>query len=667
MALQLTTDWAAQRGAILFEATVDIIGGFPGYADRGCMLYGAQLRITENYLLAAEDQQHGFGLPLSWIEGSALVSQPGRDDFALRIFYRDGSSPRLFTLRFRSSRIGARGIRRSVRAQETLHQAGLTDRFAANPPAEPDFTLPWDQTREFEHENVIWTGRATAPVRVGAETAPSEVWLTTKSLIWGSGDGEGINRIPLSLLMDLVSTRLRDRLGTPIIYVAIGDESTGRFELPFSFDLQSPPDRNFRERGAFLVGLRSRAIADGTPAPYSQPWRPNLLSSDPVEIESGQETVASSPDELADVEPRESLSASPTFFGTSMPDEAPPAWPKLYGEAAEQWRLGSEPVRRRGGLGGRLARQQRTHADATVEPLDASTELAPEDAIPAGLEFAAESSGENEDSPAFETAAIEPQDAEPAPAIAEIVASPLEVGVAEEKEDPTERFTIVEQTAPVMAEASVTEDVVLAEWSAPDLPVSEPSDLPLSESWAAISPSIVPEDTTIHGPDDLAVDDAAGDGIAPVEVVDQVQAAAVETMLLESVAGEPWAAVRRYEETAVGALAEALRIIDDRIAGRDSAPLAEHAPSSWDQARALAELNDLVQRASLSPDDARHRKERLLALGDVCVRLRTLVELHGNGYLTIDDLDQKRAKLVRSLSNALVRLPAHTGPITDVA
>lgn len=618
MALQPPRSWAAERGATLFETTADLIGGFPGYADRGGLLYGANLQITDRFLVVDEGLAHGFGLPLSWIEGSALVNQPGRDDFALRVFYRAAGAPRLFTIRFRVSRIGARGQRRSVRAQEVLRAAGIADRYADNPPAEPNFTVPWDRTREFEHENVLWTGRASAPVRVGTESAPSEVWLTTKSLIWGSGDGEGINRVPLPLLMDLVSTRLRDRLGTPAIYLGIGDPSTGRYELPFVFDLHTPPDRNFRERGAFLVGLRSRGIEDGAAVAPCQPWRTSLLA----------------PEEAAvPVEP-------------AADEPASAAAPEAGFSEFDQWQVPIAPPRSRG-FGRRLLRTPDGPVERPAEPVAelpeppvVDLELASEAGEPASAADptahspdAAEITGPVEptaDAHDISTVAAEPADA--SDAIPEVLNDEIDAG-----DDPTEPFALVGAGTASAPPSSGDEDVVLAEWSAADEPAAGSEDVALAESWAA----------------DADARDEPDRQQVPVPESVQPQP--------DPASAEPWAAIKRYEETAVGALSEALRIVDARVAGREAAPLSEHAPSSWDQARALAELKELVLSGAVSADEARHRQERLLALGEVCVRLRTLIELHASGHLSAADLDEKRANLMQRLSTALVRPNPPTG------
>jgi hypothetical protein len=127
----------------------------------------------------------------------------------------------------------------------------------------------------------------------------------------------------------------------------------------------------------------------------------------------------------------------------------------------------------------------------------------------------------------------------------------------------------------------------------------------------------------------------------------------------------PYAAVRAYEESAVGALTDVLRAIDARVTGNETTDITERSPGSWDQARALTELSQAAERGEITVADARHRTERLIALGDVCVRLRTLVELHANGILASGDLDAKRIDLMNTLSAALAT-PRGGRPKSDV-
>ena len=295
------TDWLAQRGAILFEATCDLMGGFPGFADYGGEVSGALLRISERFLIVDEGRPHGFGIPVAWLDGVALAAQEGREDADLRVFLFDGAFPRCFSLRFRTSRLSMRGGKRAERARDALQAAGL---IGSAPPDAPDFVLPWEQTGEFDSENVLWTGHASAPVRVGQELAPSEIWLSTQSLIWGSSEGIGLNRVPVADLRDVISARLKDREGAPAVYLAVSGECFGRFEIPFVFDQQETPDGNFRERGAFMAGLRSRAIPEGDPTPLWQPWRldvhPATRQMEPIAEIEPNGPPATEPEPLGD-------------------------------------------------------------------------------------------------------------------------------------------------------------------------------------------------------------------------------------------------------------------------------------------------------------------------------------------------------------------------------
>ena len=91
-------------------------------------------------------------------------------------------------------------------------------------------------------------------------------------MIWGNETASGVQRIPLADLTDVAAEKLADRDETPALYVGVGNQATGHFDLAFIFNQQSTPDRNLRERGALLVGLRSRGLPIGHPTPVRQPW-----------------------------------------------------------------------------------------------------------------------------------------------------------------------------------------------------------------------------------------------------------------------------------------------------------------------------------------------------------------------------------------------------------
>lgn len=285
--------WLAQRGAVLFEASGAVMGGFPGFADQGGELDGVDIRISDRFLLVDEGKPHGFGIPIQWLDGALLAPLAERDDADLRVLYSDGALPRSFTLRFRPNRLAMRGGKRAERAQDALFAAGLSGAATIAPLDAAEFVLPWERTHDFDDEPVIWTGHAAAPIRVGEELAPSEVWLSTESMIWGSSEGSGLNRLSVAAICDFATTRLKDRLGTPAIYLGVTSDRFGRYEVPFVFNQQETPDRNFRERGDFLAGLRSRAIPEGAVAPLWQPWRIDLHPA------TRREEPISEPDRIA--------------------------------------------------------------------------------------------------------------------------------------------------------------------------------------------------------------------------------------------------------------------------------------------------------------------------------------------------------------------------------
>ena len=270
--LEPRTSWLEERGPALLEGQGELSGGFPGYAESGAALTSAHICLTASYLTVDEGMSQGFAIPVAMIAGVGLMPFADRDDPTLVFRYVDTGGERSFRVRFRSGRVGSRGGRRALRAIGILDAAGVRVLPDAEEPG-AQFAIRWDDANELETENVLWAGVATVPVIVGRELAPSDVWLTSTSVIWASNAGDGINRIPHSGLLDVVSTRLRDRVGTPAIYLAVACEPFGRLEIPFVFDRESTPDRNFRERDLFWEGLETSGIVPGAATPIRQPWR----------------------------------------------------------------------------------------------------------------------------------------------------------------------------------------------------------------------------------------------------------------------------------------------------------------------------------------------------------------------------------------------------------
>jgi hypothetical protein len=274
--------WAGERGAICWSATADIAGAFPGFGQRGGLLLGTKLRVSERYLLADEGRGHGFGLPLATIRRLAVgtVGEAGaRPKAVLHVTYDDGRTERGFSIRPRSVRFGW--------SRDHIGDALAAFRGAGHEPAPatatPSFLVSWEEARRFRDENVIWSGRATAPVDpLGFRRAGCDVWLTTRSLMWSIGAKHGINRVPLDHAVDALPVGLLDHACNPGLVIGYLDGHRLRHDLVLIFDRHPQAERNERERGAMLVGLRSRGIAPGVEAMVEQPWRRDWWPATPA-------------------------------------------------------------------------------------------------------------------------------------------------------------------------------------------------------------------------------------------------------------------------------------------------------------------------------------------------------------------------------------------------
>jgi len=100
--------------------------------------------------------------------------------------------------------------------------------------------------------------------------------------------GDGVLRLSLDRVLDVVPGELDGRGRTPVLYLSCADEAGGRHDLPFIFDRQHPAQRCHRERGALLVGLRSRGIPPGNAPLPPQPWQSALarVAADEVDRDS---------------------------------------------------------------------------------------------------------------------------------------------------------------------------------------------------------------------------------------------------------------------------------------------------------------------------------------------------------------------------------------------
>jgi hypothetical protein len=108
-------------------------------------------------------------------------------------------------------------------------------------------------------------------------------------------------------------------------------------------------------------------------------------------------------------------------------------------------------------------------------------------------------------------------------------------------------------------------------------------------------------------------------------------------------------AILRYLADAERTINEVNEAIDRRLAGQPALSLRATPPSSDDQAKALAELLELTGSDYYSFEQARSVKSRITRLGEISVRLRSLIELCNAGHLTAQEVGHKRDTLVASI------------------
>ncbi|MCC6313859.1 MAG: hypothetical protein IT337_07575, partial [Thermomicrobiales bacterium] len=150
---------------------------------------------------------------------------------------------------------------------------------AAPTPAPIDLTRSWGDARAAGSENILWNGDVSAPAHPWGEPRACQAWLSTRSLFWSPRDGAGLCRLPLAALLDGAPATANDR--APLLVVGYRDPGGSRHDLILCFDRHASPDRNQRERGALLVGLRSRGVSLGAPLPPSRPWEPAPSGDEP--------------------------------------------------------------------------------------------------------------------------------------------------------------------------------------------------------------------------------------------------------------------------------------------------------------------------------------------------------------------------------------------------
>lgn len=299
--------WLAARGAVRAELSADAIGSFPGFADYAGLIVDATVVLTDRYLLVDEGEPHGFGIAGTQLDWARA------DDAEVRVGYRQDGDRRSFLLRVRRSRRSPRPRAAATGLLSALRSANVGGEFPP-PEASQNVALSWDDASAVEHERVRWTGRVTAPIMVGQECTPSDVWVSLESLLWASPRSKGVNRLDLSGIVSLTRAEIAGDEPTPALYLTIDDDAGGLIDLPFIFNLGESFERNNRDRSEFQNRIRGDRLPQVAPPARLQPW----LSSDAGD-------GASEPDEFAEPDPDEvDIETTELRDVTDEGDHAPP-------------------------------------------------------------------------------------------------------------------------------------------------------------------------------------------------------------------------------------------------------------------------------------------------------------------------------------------------------
>jgi hypothetical protein len=263
--------WHDAAGTLVYETACELGGAFPGYAEQGARMEHAQVRLYEHMLVVDEGRPRGFALPFDRIVATDDGDQTDIDDAMIRVRYRDGEETRLFALRPRASRLMFRGGRRTFRLLDELAALGVPGGPLDDIPGDTYITS-WGETDAFGHETMVWHGHASAPLTLRGERSGCDVFITSKSLVWGRDARSPIARVPIESIRDVTPGHGGARDPHPMAFVGIGDSEFERVEFAFVFDAHDTEDRNALERSAFVVHLRSRQVTLAYPEKPVQPW-----------------------------------------------------------------------------------------------------------------------------------------------------------------------------------------------------------------------------------------------------------------------------------------------------------------------------------------------------------------------------------------------------------
>ena len=303
----ISRSWSADRGTVLWQGVVDLVGSFPGFAPWGSQAEAVHLTVTDTYLLVEEATEFGFGLPIGWL--SAAQSATGQEPVSLdaghrlRISYRDQRAVRQFALRARGGRFGSKAARLAEQLRLVFARMGLAGVTTAGNglPATLQLTIGWDEFAKHEHEPVVWSGRAMMPTGTGDTAAVSEIWLTDHSLIWSTQGRGDIHRIALDVVVGVTPADVPGGEAVPALYWTVAGPGPRQTDVLMVFSHSGGEASGQLERNVLLTLLTQRGIEGIAATLPPQPWwqpidmaRAAGIASPPA-LPGSENTVANEP------------------------------------------------------------------------------------------------------------------------------------------------------------------------------------------------------------------------------------------------------------------------------------------------------------------------------------------------------------------------------------
>lgn len=266
----LPARWVMERGAVRASAPVDALGGFPGSLTSRNLLASTTVIVTARYLVVGEGTTEGFALRLDDVRSAGVVRPSRQANPGLVVQFEDGRGIGTFALNFRGLARGLSGRHRAEEILRVLEEQGVRRVKPRGYSGFPRLGISWEDAAIHASEPVVWAGRATASVGgwYGSVQRSCRVWMTEGSLFWCCAEGQGVNRLVLSNIVEV-----RDGV-TDRVRISFDDYSGERFDLPFDIHPNASATPGTQQRNRFLNALAACGVPISTATVAKAPWRP---------------------------------------------------------------------------------------------------------------------------------------------------------------------------------------------------------------------------------------------------------------------------------------------------------------------------------------------------------------------------------------------------------